>query len=198
MFRPLMTVLILSTLIMSCSELLVKTKEQNIVFVAKNYIKKVKTLDGGHCSSIFVNYKNKVRHITNAHCCKTPLVYEEKVVEFLKIDTVNDLCELGHNSLPSSGVNISYHTPEVTDNVHAIGFPGMYELTISDGKIVSGLYESPLNGQKLYRTTTFTIPGSSGGAAVDDNGDLLGVVSQTNGYSHGSFIPVKAVIEFLN
>jgi hypothetical protein len=197
MFRPMALVLILSLSTLSCT-LLSKNNEQKIVYNAKAYVKKVTNIEGGHCSSVFVSYKGKTRHITNAHCCTAPMLYEDKPVAFLKVDTVNDLCELGHDNISKRGINISSRIPETTDVVYTVGFPGPYELTIGHGRIVSGLWSSPLNNQLLYRTSSFTIGGSSGGGAFDENGDLMGIVSQANGLAHGSFIPMVAVREFLN
>jgi hypothetical protein len=175
-----------------------QSREQKIVFNAKAYVKKIISVEGEHCSSVFVSYKNKVRHITNAHCCKSQMFYNQEPVTFLKINEPNDLCEIGHKNISKTGVNFSPNTPEVTNIVHTVGFSGPYELTIGLGRIVSGLYELPLNGQMLYRTSAFTIGGNSGGAAFDENGDLFGIVSQGNGLLHGAFIPATAVKEFLN
>lgn len=93
---------------------------------------------------------------------------------------------------------MSSKKPEVTDIVYTVGFSGPYDLTISIGRIVSGLFMSPLNDQLLYRTSSFTIGGNSGGAALNEQGDLFGIVSQSNGLNHGSFIPLETIRVFLN
>lgn len=172
--------------------------EDKLVYNANNHVKKISTLTGGHCSSTIVNYKGKIRHITNAHCCTTAMFYENEEVKFLKIDVPNDLCEISHSKMSKTGINLSQETVKVTNIVYTVGFPGPYDLTIAQGRIVSLLYVSPVNQQFLYRTTSFVIGGSSGGAALDKNGDLLGIVSQANGLGHGSFIPLSSVIIFLN
>ncbi len=197
MIRPYLVVTLLLMFVLSCAVTPVNN-EKKVVFNAKAYVHKVTNILGGHCSSVYVSYKNKVRHITNAHCCGEPLLLDGKEVKFLKIDVPNDLCELGHDNIPSRGIRMSQKTPEVTDIVYTVGYSGPYDLTISIGRIVSGLYLSPLNDQLLYRTSSFTIGGNSGGAAFNEEGDLFGIVSQGNGLNHGAFIPLEAVKAFLN
>lgn len=197
MIRPYLVVTLLLMFVLSCAITPVNN-EKKVVFNAKAYVHKVTNVLGGHCSSVYINYKNKVRHVTNAHCCVNPLFIDGKEVKFLKIDIPNDLCELGHDNIPKRGINMSQRTPEVTDIVYTVGFSGPYDLTISIGRIVSGLYLSPLNDQLLYRTTSFTIGGNSGGGAFDEEGNLFGIVSQSNGLNHGAFIPLVTVKSFLN
>lgn len=198
MIRLLTIILLICLTISSCGTILYQSKEQKVVYNAKTFVKKIVSINGGHCSSVFINYKNKVRHVTNAHCCKLTMLYKDKEVKFLKIDEPVDLCELGHDDMSKTGINFSPNTPEVTNTIHTVGYPGHYELTIGQGRIVADLYNSPLNNQLLYRTSAFTIPGSSGGGAFDENGDLFGIVSQGNGLLHGAFIPAKTVKEFLD
>lgn len=197
MIRPYFVVALLLVFILSCSITPV-SNEKKVVINAKAYVHKVISSLGGHCSSVYVSYKNKVRHITNAHCCTNPLLLDGKEMTFLKIDISNDLCELGHDNIPRKGVKLSNKTPEVTDIVYSVGYSGPYELTISIGRIVSGLYLSPVNGQLLFRTSSFCIGGNSGGAALDEEGNLFGIMSQANGLNHGSFIPLTSIKAFLN
>ena len=198
MIRPYFVVALLLTFILSCGILLPISPEKRIVYNAKTHVHKVISIMGGHCSSVYVNYKGKIRHVTNAHCCDAPLLLNSQELKFLKIDKENDLCELGHDKIPSTGIAMSQIDPEVTNIVYTVGYSGPYDLTISQGRIVSGLYRSPLNNQLLYRTSSFTIGGNSGGAAFNENGDLFGIVSQGNGLNHGAFIPLAAVRKFLD
>lgn len=198
MIRPYLVVLFLTTLIISCTNLVKEDYESKVVFNSKSYVKKVTGIIGGHCSSVFISYKNKVRHVTNAHCCVAPMLYNGKPVEFKKIDESVDLCELSHDEIPKKGINFSQNVPEVTDIVYSVGYSGFYDLNISQGRIVTPLFISPLNGQFLYGTSAFAIPGNSGGAALDKKADLFGIVSVANGLLHGSFIPAAVVKSFLN
>lgn len=175
-----------------------QSSEERLVHNAKAHVKKVFLLGGGHCSSTIVSYKEKVRHITNAHCCMQPMFYNKQGVRFLKIDIPNDLCEISYDGMSKTGIRMSSLPIKPTNIVYTVGFPGPYDLTISQGRIVSEFYVSPLNNQFLYMTTSFTIGGSSGGAALDKNGDLYGIVSQGNGINHGQFIPLDTVKQFLN
>lgn len=197
------SVVIMMSLIMliSCGFFNVQTKEQILIANSKMFVKKVTMMvddSGGYCSSTYVIYKNKTRHVTNAHCCGADLYMDGKQLKISKVDVPNDLCELKDPSESKGGFFISYNAPEVTDSVYTVGFPIYYDLTIDKGRIVSGLKASMLNQQLLYKTTAFTYGGSSGGAALDENSLLLGIVSQANGLAQGAFIPAKTLIEFLN
>lgn len=197
MYRFVGTMALLIGLI-SCAMFNPNLQEQTIVYNAKHYVKKVTTPEGSYCSSIYVNYKNKVRHITNAHCCRTSLLLNNEPMSIVKVDVPNDLCELKDKVMPAKGINISLTKPQVTNNIYTVGYPANYNLTISTGRIVTDLTPSSLNGQFLYQTTAFVFGGSSGGAALDENGRLIGVVCQTNELAHGMFIPITSVVNFLN
>jgi S1-C subfamily serine protease len=175
-----------------------KNSDEKIVYNAKNHVKKIMSITGGHCSSVFVNYDNKIRHITNAHCCTMPMIYNKKIVTFEKIDVNNDLCELKHDSMSITGITLSNKIPEVTDIIYAIGFPGSYGLTIGQGRIVTRAIPSTISNQYIIRTSAFTIGGSSGGAALNANGDLIGLMSQGNQLLHGSFVPLYVIKQFLS
>jgi hypothetical protein len=172
--------------------------EQKIVYHSKNHVKKIMSVLGGHCSSVFVKHDGKIRHITNAHCCTIPMLYGKDVVEFGRIDVNNDLCELKHKNMTKDGILLSQKTAELTDIIYTVGFPGYYDLTISQGRIVTRAVPSTLSDQYVIRTSAFTIGGSSGGAALNADGDLIGIVSQGNGIPHGSFVPLYVLREFLN
>lgn len=197
MFRPLAAILILILFTFSCA-ITLDQKEEKIVFNSRSFVHKIHSFLGGHCSSVFVSYKGKTRHVTNAHCCTTPMAYNNKEVTFGKIDTQNDLCELKHDGLNRTGINISQKVLEVTNIVYTVGFPGPYDLTIGQGRIVGLLVPSSFNGQLLHRTTSFAIGGSSGGAVLDQDGNLVGITSQANGLGHGAFIPAEVLKSFLN
>lgn len=198
MIKPYLVIAFLVSFTLSCGLLMPRNTEQRIVYNAKTHVHKIVSVMGGHCSSVYVNYKGKVRHVTNAHCCVMPMIFNAKELKFLKIDKENDLCEIGHDKMPPTGIAMSQTDPEVTNIVYTVGYSGPYDLTISQGRIVSGLYRSPLNDQLLYRTSSFTIGGNSGGAAFNENGDLFGIVSQGNGLMHGAFIPLSALRKFLD
>lgn len=197
MFRPLATVLILILFTFSCAITLDK-REEKLVYNAKSFVKRITSMEGGHCSSTIVFYKGKSRHLTNAHCCTNPMLYNDEAVTFKKIDVTNDLCEITHNNMEKQGIYLSTKRLELTDVVYTIGFPGPYDLTIGQGRVVGIMVASTFNGQLLHRTTSFAIGGSSGGAVLDRDANLVGIVSQANGLSHGAFIPVEIVTMFLN
>lgn len=192
------TALLLLVFIMVTSANDPRSIEKKVVYNAKHYVKKVFTSDGGHCSSTFVKYKNKVRYLTNAHCCKTDLSLDGSPVSFIKIDIQNDLCELSSSNMLKDGLNLSSTDIQITDIVYTVGFPANYDLTLDKGRVAAINYISTVNNQVLVATTAFSFGGSSGGAALNEYGNLIGIVSQANGLGKGYFIPLKTIRDFLN
>ncbi len=194
MFKVLQ-IIILGSSLFGCSSLDYKVDYNNLAF---NMVKKINFESGGHCSSTFIKYKNKIRHVTNAHCCKEQVYYNEEPVNFKQVDIPNDLCELDHNYIPNYGLDLSISEVKTGDIVYNIGFPLVFIITKSMGEISDFKYTLTVNKQPLTATTALTLPGMSGGAAINSDGKLIGIVSQTNGMGEGRFIPLETVKEFLD
>jgi CheY-like chemotaxis protein len=85
---------------------------------------------------------------------------------------------------------------EVGDKVVAIGSPMGLEGTVSDG-MISGLREMQ-NGVELIQTTAPISPGSSGGALLNSDGNLIGITTETvNGAQNINFaLGLKTITDF--
>ena len=72
-------------------------------------------------------------------------------------------------------VTLAENDPFVADSIVVIGSPMGFEQTISEG-IVSAIREHPATG-KVFQLTAPISPGSSGGPALNLNGEVFGVVT---------------------
>jgi len=83
--------------------------------------------------------------------------------------------------------------------VYAIGSPMGLENTISEG-IISGLRQTEENGRKYIQITASISPGSSGGAVVNDKGELIGISTLTarEGQNLNFAIPIDEGLEVKN
>jgi V8-like Glu-specific endopeptidase len=187
--------IIVLVLLFGCSNLNQKVDINNLAF---NIVKGVYFESKGHCSSTFINYKNKIRHITNAHCCTKTTYYNEEMVRFKQIDNKNDLCELQHNSMLKFGISLSNREIKIDDSIIHIGYPFNYILTKSIGNISSFNNTNNKNNQSLTLTNALTLPGMSGGAAVNEYGELVGIISQSDTLGQGRFIELSVLKRFLD
>jgi V8-like Glu-specific endopeptidase len=192
--RHLLTVLF-SLALLSCTS--IRSKDNDVVaFVAKNYVNKIYTADGGHCTSFYADVNGKIRHLTAAHCCKQTMFLDSKPLEFVKVDFGSDVCELSIDSSINRGIKLALQPSELTDITHVIGFPIDSELTITSGRtnktLRRGLFDT-----LVVRTTSVVLGGNSGGPVVNDNGELVGIVSQTTGFYNGLFVPTDIVLDII-
>lgn len=197
-------ILTLSLLVlMGCSGKPPVKEEVTIKQISLEFVKKIHILgpDGeGSCSSVFVNYKNKIRHITAGHCCTGIMQYKNKTVKIKKAAPHYDLCELSHKMMPKRGMRVMYKNPEMGDKIYFAGFPKGHNFSISQGFITTGVYRFPVPFfHPLMQTNAYAYYGNSGGAAINTDGDFLGIVSTTSApFAHGSFVPVETVTKFLD
>ena len=91
---------------------------------------------------------------------------EELDVAILEVGTMN-----------STSLQLNTVTPEIGDNILAIGNPKGLEGTISTG-IVSGIRELS-ETYNLIQITSPISPGSSGGPVLDSNGKVIGISTFT-------------------
>lgn len=66
----------------------------------------------------------------------------------------------------------------IGQRVYAVGSPLGFENTISEG-IISGLRSYEESGKDFIQITASISPGSSGGAVVNDKGELIGISTLT-------------------
>ena len=82
---------------------------------------------------------------------------------------------------------------ELGDSVHIFGYPGIggETITFTSGSVSGFTAEQALNQRRAWIKTDATIAGgNSGGTAVDENGNLIGVPTQAA--AGGGIIPVDA------
>ncbi|WEK55323.1 MAG: trypsin-like peptidase domain-containing protein [Candidatus Cohnella colombiensis] len=97
--------------------------------------------------------------------------------------------------MPSKSLSYNVSIPEVGDRVYAIGSPLGLENSISEG-IVSGIRNE--NGVIIIQHTADTDHGSSGGALLNEYGEVIGITSSGVPGSNIEFaIPISYVIDEL-
>jgi serine protease Do len=104
----------------------------------------------------------------------------------------------------------SESTVELQDKIYAIGYPGaaddlvgvldekaMLEATITDGNVSA--MKKTADGVPVIQVTTTISPGNSGGPAVDEKGQVVGLATfkaaQAEGYNF--LVPASTVVEFI-
>lgn len=186
--------------LIGCSTISEDTLIQN---VSKTNVKPIFKIDGNRtCSSVFLVYKNKVRHVTNAHCCDVgPMYFEGVGTEQVKKSPNVDLCELKHSKMPTDGVKLSQENPQIGSKVYIVGFPMYHDFSISFGRITSNKTTNiiPMMELPIIMTNAFTYYGNSGGAALNEKGELVGITAITvHGVWTGGFTPVDELKRFLD
>lgn len=180
-------------------------KEQNIINISNEHVKQIFTADGGWCSSVVLEYKSHIRQVTNAHCCKVPMFRNNSFVEFIKIDTKKDLCEFTTKVLPLSGIKLSERTVNFNQTTYVAGFPdGFHGRLITKG-VVTGFYVKGINETNpkipptyLDTVSNFVAGGNSGGAAMNEDGELIGIIAQRDSFYTGRYIPLPVLRFFLD
>lgn len=94
--------------------------------------------------------------------------------------------------------SIAEKDPEIGDLISVVGFPNGKELTVSQGMVLQ-FTEDPLNenlGQVILTDATVE-QGSSGSAALDEQGRVIGVVYAKSNSGYTYIIPVSTLRELL-
>ena len=104
-------------------------------------------------------------------------------VAILKIEIINNLSPIIKN-FPYLNLN-STDTTNINDKVIALGYPaiGGDTITITSG-IISG--KESKYGKNWIKTDAIISFGNSGGAAIDENGNIIGITSRTHSDLVGS------------
>jgi S1-C subfamily serine protease len=89
--------------------------------------------------------------------------------------------------------------PEPGDHVTVVGYPAGGELTVTEGE-VKGSTRDPLNANlgEVLLTDAPVEPGSSGSAALDDKGRVIGVVYAKTGDDNSLLVPLSTLQEMLD
>jgi len=151
-------------------------KVNNSVVVVLAYAKNGDVFQG---SGVVINNNGYIA--TNYHVCEGSVRVEVKhyqqdfkYVEAILKDEQKDLLILKIHDTTLAPITISSTTDlKPGQRIYAIGSPEGYENSISEGIISGFRYDE--NGNKLLQTTAPTTEGSSGGALVNDKGELIGL-----------------------
>lgn len=118
-------------------------------------------------------------HVATRDNLKVQLQDDEVLAaEVVRISTQHDvaLLRLSDHNRRTPCLVVSTDTPEIGDNVFAIGSPGGEELSFSVSRgIVSGQRE--LAGTRYMQTDAALNPGNSGGPMLDDEGKVRAIAS---------------------
>ena len=152
-------------------------------------------------SGVVINNKGYV--VTNYHvlegCEKLEVLHNKDVfsnVDIVGIDVEKDVLILKIDAMKFPSIKIGVvQKINIGETVYAIGSPLGFENTISEG-IISGLRNDETTGRNFIQITASISPGSSGGAVVNDKGELIGIstLSATEGQNLNFAIPIKDVL----
>jgi len=142
--------------------------------------------------------------VTNYHLLKgnerVEVLHNKKIIQYsdiIGIDVERDILILKIESgkIPAIKIGDS-KTINIGEKVYAIGSPLGFENTISEG-IISGLRNYDEFGGKFIQITASISHGSSGGAVVNDKGELIGISTLTamEGQNLNFAIPIDDVLD---
>ena len=95
-------------------------------------------------------------------------------------------------------VTLADADPASGDFVQVVGYPDGKELRVSDGDILSKV-DDQLEGEgQVFATTAEAAPGSSGSAAYDSKGTVIGVLYAGDNYGITFIVPVEMLQDLLN
>lgn len=117
-------------------------------------------------------------------------------VDIIGIDVEKDILilKIEEKKFPAIKIGNSEKL-SIGQRVYAIGSPLGFENTISEG-IISGLRSYDVTGKNFIQITASISPGSSGGAVVNDKGELIGISTLTakEGQNLNFAIPINDVL----
>jgi len=97
-----------------------------------------------------------------------------------------DACLINTTLIDAPALNLSEESPEIGAKVSNIAAPfGVFAQDVS--LIFEGRYAGDFDIRSNLRISSYTIPaaaGASGSPILDSKGEIIGVVSQVNGYFH--------------
>ena len=177
---------------------------QDASLIYKNTVNSTVTIttdNGSQGSGFFVspniiatNY-HVIEGATKASCYLNNSDTEYKIDGYVGIDKSVDLILLKVSTLNKPVIKLAVTTASIGQKVYVIGSPRGLPATISDG-IISGMRD--FEGTKLLQMTASISPGSSGGAVLNSNGELIGIsVSQLTQGQNLNFAIPKSYLQIL-
>lgn len=161
--------------ILSPEQIFEKVDNSIVVIIAYNNSKAI-----SQGSGVVINDIGNI--VTNYHvisgCNSIEVKHYNKTIKEVQvqgIDVQKDIAILKISDNTFSAINIANTSSLKTgQKVFAIGSPMGLENTISEG-IISGLRYTDDLGRELIQISASISPGSSGGAVVNSNGELIGI-----------------------
>lgn len=152
-------------------------------------------------SGVVINDKGYI--VTNYHVLsgndRIEVLHNKEVVPYVDmigIDVEKDILilKIDEKKFPAIKIGDS-KSLNIGQRVYAIGSPLGFENTISEG-IISGLRNYVETGKNFIQITASISPGSSGGAIVNDEGELIGISTSTaeKGQNLNFAIPIDEVL----
>ena len=139
------------------------------------------------------------RHVIEDHSTLTATLYDGTPLTITG-SYVSNFGDLGvvtiEQELPSV-VELAPEDPELKDYVRIVGYPNGEELTVTEGIILNEV-DDELEGEgQVFATTAEAHPGSSGSAAYDAAGRVIGVLYAGDDYGLTFIVPVEMLIDLL-
>lgn len=135
-------------------------------------------------SGVVINDKGYI--VTNYHvlegCERLEVLHNKEIipyVDIIGIDVEKDILilKIEEKKFPSIKIG-DIQKITIGQRAYAIGSPLGFENTISEG-IISGLRNFKTTGRNFIQISASISPGSSGGAVVNDKGELIGISTLT-------------------
>ncbi len=153
-------------------------------------------------SGVVLNDKGYI--ITNYHilsgCERLEIMHGDNEIPYVDIagyDVDKDILIININDKTFPLIKIGDNQSlKVGQQIYAIGNPMGFENTISEG-IISGLRKYKEKGKNYIQITASISPGSSGGAVVNDKGELIGIstLTITDGQNLNFAIPIEEILD---
>ena len=182
---------------LSAEQIYEKVKDAVVVILAYDYADELSAQGSG----VVLNDKGYV--VTNYHVLsgneRLEIMHGEEIVPYVDIigiDVEKDILiiKIEENKFPSVKIG-DVKSLKVGQRVYAIGSPMGFENTISEG-IISGLRSYKEQRKNYIQITASISSGSSGGAVVNDKGELIGISTLTvsDGQNLNFAIPIDEVL----
>jgi hypothetical protein len=182
---------------LSAEQIYEKVKDAVVVILAYDYSDELAAQGSG----VVLNDKGYV--VTNYHVLsgseRLEIMHGEDIipyVDIIGIDVEKDILilKIEEKKFPAMKLGDAKKL-KVGQRVYAIGSPKGFENTISEG-IISGLRSYEELSKNYIQITASISPGSSGGAVVNDKGELIGISTLTvkDGQNLNFAIPIDEVL----
>ena len=183
---------------LSAEQVYEKVKDAVVVVLAYDYSDELAKQGSG----VVLNDKGYV--VTNYHilsgCERLEIMHGDEIipyVDIIGIDVEKDILILKIEEKKFPSVKLGdVKSLKVGQRVYAIGSPMGFENTISEG-IISGLRSYEEYEKNFIQISASISFGSSGGAVVNDKGELIGISTLTakEGQNLNFAIPIDAVLD---